>query len=138
MKIGNKRKGYTLAELLAGLAVGLICLSAIAAAIVCFSRMDGRIKKDSADMYAVEKIRYYMIENADSVTDGLIRAEGGKIINSATGAVIAEGSGVTDICVFYEYPSALSSDEQKEENAIFKRCKIVCGSNAYNFIIKAY
>lgn len=138
LKTGNGRKGYVLTELLVGIAVGFICLAAVMVSAVCIFRIDGEVKQASSDMYAVSKIRYYMIENSETVTDGLFKAENGRVINTETGLVIAENSDITEISVFYEYPPSISADEENEENASFKRCKIVCGSCTYTFIIKAY
>lgn len=129
-KFNSARRGFTIAELLASMAVSALIIAATVSLALAIYRLNERVLSRSSEMYDIRSLRYYLVEHAETIGENSIEIRDGEVINADLGEKIVDGDGITDVKIYFEY---LKNDDS--ETFAFKRCAITYSGGTYDFII---
>ncbi len=134
----NKRKGFTLIEVLVGMACSLIVIGTITGSLIYVNKVNTELITKSSTFYKVRQVKKYILEHYE-VKDYLIVSKDGVVTyytKAGKDTMIVTSSKITDIDIVDN-----DTNYKINDNLYYTTCTITYkenGDKTYKFIVGAY
>lgn len=146
----NKRKGFTLIEVLVALACSIIVIGTITGSLIFVNKINTQLIKTSSTLYRVKEIKHYILDNykdgddCRKVNDDIVYF----IKDDTNGKVIFTDSNIDEVCIDTQDPDYKYTKNETDSNGNtisetyykYTTCTIKYNQNGnkkYKFIVVA-